>query len=58
MVTTILSVVVFSFGTFIVGAVVAAAIALAIWQTIRDKKRKRCGGNCGSCMVEKDCHKD
>ncbi|HIX59504.1 MAG TPA: FeoB-associated Cys-rich membrane protein [Candidatus Blautia gallistercoris] len=42
-------------GTIIVGALVVAAVALAICSIRRDKKNGRasCGGNCGACGM---CH--
>lgn len=43
-------------GTAIVGAIVIAIVALAIWSMIRDKKNGKsiqCGGDCSKC---KGCH--
>lgn len=39
-------------GTFIVGAIVLIAVALAVFSMVRDKKNGKslqCGVNCGKC---------
>lgn len=42
-------------GTFIVEALVLAAVALAMYSIYKDKKAgKGCSGNCGSCKG--NCH--
>ncbi|MCM1180200.1 MAG: FeoB-associated Cys-rich membrane protein [Clostridium sp.] len=43
-------------GTFIVGIIVAAVVAMAVFSMIRDKKNGKsiqCGGDCSKC---RGCH--
>ena len=45
-------------GTLIAGIIVVAAVALAVFAIVRDRKngKSSCGSNCGHCPMSGSCH--
>ena len=43
--------------SLIVGLILLAAVALAVWKLVRDRKagKHSCGGNCTGCAMRGNC---